>query len=771
MLRVYDAKVQYQGFFLGLNNFSNYSFNVGLGMNYYSTAAYYLLSPLNLLINFFDVNSFDIFYTIIIVLKIGLCGLTMNMFLNNIKKSKWTLLFSTSFALCGFISTYYYNVMWLDGIIMLPLIMLGIDKLVNNNKKLLYFVSLSFAIIFNFYIGYMLCIFSTIYFIFKLVNSNCDKKKAIKNFIILSLLGGFATTFVIMPSIYALLNGKASGFGSSFTNYFEINKNILTFFYHLTPANFANGDQSYGPAQIYSSILAVVLVIILFFNKDIDKRFKATTGIVILIYIASFTFNLFDFAWQLFQKPIWWQSRYSFTFSAFLITIAYISFTKLESVKINTNKKILIFLELMIFIVAAYLFKTNNNVQLVSIIFITFSGLLIIVYFYLLSVKSKIFYILLSSFLILELGLNTFYSLSQNSTSQNISDFNSYTKNINKTTTLLKEHDQTFYRSELMDNHLYNDGLMYNYNGVNYFNSVRNQRFVDFAEYQLHFNVGSRTSVIMNRFDPYILSLINIKYLIGSEIEYLNKRIDNNNLSIYEIAHPLSIGFMINGDKNLTGDYYENITNIFQSMTGLDIPIYIDRENFLVNTIIEDDKVVFEYTFDDDYLIVPAKNNIFKQYPKFYLNDEITTISTAYISVKAGDKIVLDYVLEHTKIKDNLQFKLISLDVYEKYMLSLEEGLLNLKNDSSHLLEGTITVEDKQTLFLSIPYEEGFTIKANGKKLDTFILFDTFVGVNLEKGSHSITIDYTPHGLNLGIIISSISCLISFIYIYKTKEK
>ena len=769
ILRTFDARIQYPGFFIGLQNFSTYSFNVGLGMNYYGTAIYYLFSPLNILIYLFKTSSFDIFYSIIILLKIGLCGLFMNMFLTNIKSSRWSVLFSICYALCGFLSTYYYNVMWLDGIYMLPLIMLGINKLVDENKKLLYFVSLTLAIIFNFYIGYMLCIFALIYFIFKLINSKSNKKKTIVKFIMTSLLAGLTAAFVIIPAFYALMGGKASGFSEGFTEYFSLNKNALAILYNLTPASFAIGDQSYGPVQVYSSILVLVSVILVFFNKKLDIKYKASCAIVILFFLASFTFNLIDYAWQFFQKPIWWQSRYSFTFSAFLITIAYTNFNSIEPKNINIKPLIFVVPVLVLGLIGSYLAKVNMAINLLSIIFLVFSLLISVLYGFFTINKTKMFNIFIIMFLIIELSINTFYSLKQNFTSQRYTDYWAESTNLNNIVDSIKEADETFYRTEFMSFNIYNDGLVHNYNGINYFNSVRNQKIVDFAEYKLDFSVGSHTSVIMNRFDPYLLSLMNFKYIVGSKVDYLKHVADSNGYSIYENEHPLSIGFMIYEDNVLEGNYFNVVTDIFQSMTHIEEPLFLNSEPYLMKTWEKNENNCATYKFDNDYLIAPLDTNFFKQFVGYTIGEYNYNFNSSYLQVNSEDEITFTYNPLHIEDDNKIQFKLLDVNTYANYVANLQENILVLDNNSKHLLEGSIEVNDKQVLFLSIPYEEGFIIKVDGKQVDYFPLYETFIGLNLGSGTHNITIDYSPKGLNIGIIISAISCLVGALYIYKTK--
>ena len=157
LITIYDSRVQYPGFFMALKNFHFYKFNAGFGFNFYGLMAYYLMNPLNLIVKFFDILNYNTFYFILIILRIGLCGLSMQYFLSHEEKhdNLWRIIFSTIYALIGYVSSYYYNVFWIDGIIMLPLILVGINKIVDNKSSLFYIITLAISLIISFYTGYM----------------------------------------------------------------------------------------------------------------------------------------------------------------------------------------------------------------------------------------------------------------------------------------------------------------------------------------------------------------------------------------------------------------------------------------------------------------------------------------------------------------------------------------------------------------------------------------------------------------------------------------
>ena len=187
-----------------------------LGYDYICESAFYLTSPLNIFSVFFNAKTMPTFITLLLIVKSGLAGLTMNIYLNNhFNKYKnkdciITIAFSSCYALCAYLTDYYILIMWLDVMIMLPLVILALESLIQYKKKYIYSIMLAIAIFCNYYIGFMLCIFVTLYFAYYLVaeykaNNYKDYLLIIKNFIIYSLLGGGLAAFILLPEIHALM--------------------------------------------------------------------------------------------------------------------------------------------------------------------------------------------------------------------------------------------------------------------------------------------------------------------------------------------------------------------------------------------------------------------------------------------------------------------------------------------------------------------------------------------------------------------------------------
>ena len=803
IFQVYDARHQYPGFYIEMMNKLKegnifFSFGAGLGFNFLGTITYYLMSPLNILAIFFKAENLTYFFLIIIYLRIGLSGLTMAIYLNNQEKAKpiWIIVFSVIFALMGFLSSYYYNFMWIDSIIMLPLILLGIDRLVKNNKCLLYIISLSLAIIFNYYIGVILCIFSVIYFIYKLLTEDHNGNiKVIKTFVISSLICGLLSAFVLIPTYYALIIGKGQIYSIDSINYFAFNKNLYSFFYKLTPASYQVGDQAYGPAMVYSSLFATALTVLFFFNKKFKLKEKIVVGVIILFFFLSFSFNLLDYGWQLFQQPIWWQSRYSFTFSTFLIIIAFKNINNMETLKVNNwSRAIIISIGTLLLIASAY-FSLNDlgssNYDSSSYFFLAFSCLLFAQMIYLIGDKSFNYYLI--ALVVLELSLNTYNGLEKVHFNNKSSNLKKTIIKYQETVDYLKEKDNSFYRMEFANLHTTNDGLLFNYNGINFFNSARNQKTIDFLEFKMGVDVDSGCGVKLKSYNPALLSLLNIKYLIGN-VDYYEPVENIHNKEIKENKYPLSLGFMANKkiiDTNLIdGTYNQNLNKIYSNILNEEIDFikYIDAyryinelenvkviKNNLTRTYQKDNLalpsyVTLNYSSDGNYLIMP--DEVFKGYSTIYIDGKIYNKNVGnFIHLKKDQILKVKFEIKDISVSDDaFYFYLFDVDLYEQTLGKID-NFLEIKQNSKHLLEAKIKVDNPdEVLFTSIPYEPGMRVKVDGKVVSPIRLLDTFIGLKLTPGEHTITFDFFPNGLKEGIIISSLTLLVVIGYYINKKE-
>ena len=793
ILPKYDGYYQYAGFtsyyknvLLG-NESLFYSFKGLLGYNFYATSIYYMFNPTNLLCIFSTSKNILEYYTFIILLRIGLSGFTMCKYLKYKFKNQSNLryiIFSISYALMAYNVCYFFNYMYFDTVVLFPIVILGLDKLIYERKNRLYIISLTLSIISNFYIGYMVCIFSLLYFIYNIVIYKLDRN-IIKDFIISSLLSGFMCMIIIIPEASELLKGKALLYTSNKTEYFKFNMNFLNIFYKFLPGSTSNYDLKYGMVNIYVSLFVIILVIKYFFNKKIYKKERITTLIFILFFLFSISFNLLDFAWQLFQRPIWYPNRYIFTFSFFLITIAMKEITNI-TYKTNIKENLIIIISFILLTLYSIISLKihNDNLKIISYIL----GIILILQYTFFLNNRNAKYLLVMLFFI-EVTTNAIFTLKIMGKTTTMTQYKTNEEINEKAVKHIKEienKDNNFYRMELSTSTVHNSPSLLNYNGINHFNSVKNAKTLNFLN-KFNYQVTDDTSVEFNNYNPYLTSLLGIKYINGSKDEMYYENVYNENPYMYLNKDALSLGYMIyNKEFKESNSSYQNTENLINSMLNTDIKRYkvIDSFNGKDTEIKEIDnkkyvisktsiKIEMEDKASNSMFLIPSRNISFVANYSIFINDEEikdAVIKQSPIFINKGDtyKIIIKSNLSKTEL-NSLKWYQIDYDKYIETINELKKNEFNItKYNKDNHIEGNIDVNnDKNVLLLTIPYDKGWNIYVDDNKVNYDICFDSFICLDLDKGKHNIKMNYVPSGFIVGLIISSLAFIVTIIYIRK----
>ena len=793
ILPKYDGYYQYAGFtsyyknvLLG-NESLFYSFKGLLGYNFYATSIYYMFNPTNLFCIFSTSENILEYYTFIILLRIGLSGFTMCKYLKYKFKNQSNLryiIFSISYALMAYNVCYFFNYMYFDTVVLFPIVILGLDKLIYERKNRLYIISLTLSIISNFYIGYMVCIFSLLYFIYNIVIYKLDRN-IIKDFIISSLLSGFMCMIIIIPEASELLKGKALLYTSNKTEYFKFNMNFLNIFYKFLPGSTSNYDLKYGMVNIYVSLFVIILVIKYFFNKKISKKERITTLIFILFFLLSISFNLLDFAWQLFQKPIWYPNRYIFTFSFFLITIAMKEITNI-TYKTNIKENLIIIISFILLTLYSIISLKihNDNLKIISYIL---GIILILQYTFFLNNKNAKYLLVMLFFI--EVTTNAIFTLKIMGKTTTMTQYKTNEEINEKAVKHIKEienKDNNFYRMELSTSTVHNSPSLLNYNGINHFNSVKNAKTLNFLN-KFNYQVTDDTSVEFNNYNPYLTSLLGIKYINGSKDEMYYENVYNENPYMYLNKDALSLGYMIYNKKfKESNSSYQNTENLINSMLNTDIKRYkvIDNFNGEDTEIKEIDnkkyvisktsiKIEMEDKASNSMFLIPSRNISFVANYSIFINDEEikdAVIKQSPIFINKGDtyKIIIKSNLSKTEL-NSLKWYQIDYDKYIETINELKKNEFNItKYNKDNHIEGNIDVNnDKNVLLLTIPYDKGWNIYVDDNKVNYDICFDSFICLDLDKGKHNIKMNYVPSGFIVGLIISSLAFIVTIIYIRK----
>lgn len=227
-LAIIDANQQYISFsgFLA-NTLRNgesllYSWKEILGGPVAGLFGYYLSSPFELLFLLFPQESILSVFDMMLALKLATCGFTMALYFRERSKFRLTtLLFTTSYALCGFNTVLGWCVMWLDAVYMLPLLAMGLHRIAEGESPALYIVSLGLIIIFNYYIGYMVCIFSVMYYVYLRMSTRESLKpdRGDLLFCVSSLGAGALSSVMLLPVLGAMRGAGGVSFMDSVRKY------------------------------------------------------------------------------------------------------------------------------------------------------------------------------------------------------------------------------------------------------------------------------------------------------------------------------------------------------------------------------------------------------------------------------------------------------------------------------------------------------------------------------------------------------------------------
>ena len=185
----------------------------------------------------------------ILVLKCGCCGLTFGYLLEKKRPlpPAYTVMLSTAYALSSYAVVMQHNLMWTDNLIVFPLVLLAVDELITRGKYKLFVISIAYALLSNFYIGYMTCLFTLVWFFLRYFmldkaerNPLGERAHFIRTLLRAGLwaaVGVAIAAVIILPAYYSLTLGKLDFSTPDYTP-----KQLFSFADLLTKAFFGSYD-------------------------------------------------------------------------------------------------------------------------------------------------------------------------------------------------------------------------------------------------------------------------------------------------------------------------------------------------------------------------------------------------------------------------------------------------------------------------------------------------------------------------------------------------
>lgn len=785
-----------------------YTWNIAMGSNFVSLSAYYLNSPFNYLLLLFDKEHLILGINFILILKVCLSSTTMAYYLakkeGNNKKDAYIIAIAVSYALSNYVVGYCWNLMWMDCILMFPLLMLGFERLMRDRDPKLYTLALFYCLYCNYYIGFMICIFLVLWFF---VHNHGGIKKFFTDgirFAAFSLIGGGLAMFSLIPAYFGIMATAAGEMKLPkwkwYGDIFDILKQQLFLTETITNQTFDGG------ANLYCGVFAIFAFFLYIFHIN-KKSFEKVKKILLLILLlASCNNELLNYIWHGFHNQYGIPNRFTFLYVFILLDIGYEVLCEVK--KTSAYEVVFAAVWSCVFIILCWVQTSTVSIYAVacSVILASLYGMWTILRTKK-KMNNKIFAWVFTFVCCIEIIVNATFGFLENGyakldgkydTTQAVAEAYGEIKNI------ASEETAGFYRVELMDSTVLDEVTWHNLPSVGTFCSTVLGDMVTTMG-RLGFYTGANEFLYMG-YTPFTNSIFNVRYLMERDGDYNNYDYNYigevDGIGIYENPYPLSIGFCVS-EKVLNWDRdswrYENAQeNLSFSMVGYSNFFDTVKPDLIVESnegklLLTRNRVEFtpyasgsagfttSFYVDEagDYYLNARGSGLTKI--RFYVNGEELTYDRYQSQIfhmgelEKNDYVTVEYYYNSVEKDKNynvtLTASIFDETEYQVVYNLLDDNMLDVSESDDGYIRGEVDVLPGQVLFTSIPYDEGWSVKVDGQETEYKKVCGSFIAVPLEEGHHTVEMVYMPKGLMTGILISVISCILFTCAVISGKRK
>ncbi|MBR3694210.1 MAG: YfhO family protein [Erysipelotrichales bacterium] len=781
-----------------------YSWNTTLGSDMLGLSAYYILSPFSFLTLLFPKEHITEALLLMTLMKLGAASATMSYYTVKHGCSKErSVLFGLAYGLCGYAVVQVMNLMWIDAVILLPLWVLGIEKLLEEDKRGLFLFSLVALFITNYYIAYMIGLFGGLYFIYYSIKMKYDRKRILRAlgwFIVYTIIAILLCAWLLIPTAYSLTLGKTTFTSPDYS--FRSKFDILDFFTKLLPSTYDSVDVQ-GLPFIYASVFGLYVCVLYFLNHSISHHQKVCSALLLVTIFFCMNLSTVDLVLHGFQNPNWLNYRYAFVWPFLMLSLGSECLVQREGLGtreygIGTISLVVLFAMIQKF---DYSYVSDMNSITVGI-------LVLLAYMVLLMNHRKRW----SLFLILmvlcaELFGNSYTSLHALDKEVLYSTRESYIPYMEETRTILSMidyNDPGFYRIEKNYHRTVNDPLSLNMMGISHSTSTLNAKAI-----RLLAQMGYSSRDHWSKYLGGTLvsdSLLGIQYVLhkDDEIPYgYALDFSYEYISVYENPYALGI---LNGvyDSILETDMEElspfvQLNTILSDMYGIRYteffkplePLAINLEN------VEESSIASHTCYSEREsslnaqveFILPDSDGmpVYAYFPSEYPREVNLWLDTNWVDTFFGNEstrvqslgvlhgassLIMTVVNSEVYLRENEPyFYYLDEELFTNVILDLQQYKAEVSEYTSTSLKASITVEDDMICYTSIPYQKGWSIYVDGEKVEYYEIMSALIGFDLSEGTHEIEMKYTPYGFTLGVGLGVVGVVLLLVLMYQEDPK
>lgn len=784
-----------------------YSFAKGLGGEMYGEWAYYLMSPTNFLLLPFKNTQLASALLWLTVLKYGLASWAFAWAIFKMHWQKgWSLpIFGTAYALSGWFVANQLNLLWLDVAILLPLVVLGLERYFNQQSSWYYILPLTLACLINYYMAYMLGLFLLLYFAWRLTWSAYTWQQRLHylgQFVFASAISIGLAAVVWLPTAASLLNSKGQHMLQDLKWQFDYPAADILGKFFVGSFNFA--QMPTGLPNIFVGTLPLFIGWFFLTSRQIRWPVRLMTTLVTAILVISMMYSPLNLVWHGFQYPVWYPYRFSFVFCFWLLWLT----ASIWTPHFRLTPLQLVSLLLLMGLAVGYLYQRLGKLNFLSqeqvLIGVCFLALYVLLL--LSQTRGTWWQLLLATLVLSEMGTSTVLTLNNFSYLSN-QEYQTATANLNALSDHLPKKHTDFYRVAQSFQRTKGDPFQGHYYGASVFSSG-----LEHQQSTLMAALGQPEGDNYISYDSGTIltdTFLGMRYLLQSNeheasragtpanLTTLSRQDTNdqypiiyrNNLSLLsENPWALPLAFAGNSDlmnlKWKENDPLGNQNRLWATLTGNDQNPIFTSVNFnhatTVNTHLpqtvtgaylskekqkQGAKVTLSYqpSSDDPYYLTLGDSlnaddldiQINGQ-PVPKIPSHRHTIVLPLRNGQKGEPQTITFLFK----KDDLWLKNVSLYRADQQALNrdataLKAHSLKLSHFSNTHIEGTVSMPgDNQLLMTTIPYDQGWQVKVDGQSVKPVKIGQFFMGLPVSKGQHQITFTYTPPLFKIGLYIT-----------------
>lgn len=776
-----------------------YSFTKQMGGTLLGILAYYCASPLNLLYLLAPVVSYAKLAALVLALKIVFSAVAAAFFFGRHTPDlrHRAILPALCYGFCAYTAAFTQNVMWLDVVMLLPLVCYGIDVLITTKRPFVFALWLGLAITANFYIAYMACFFAVLYFLWQLFYTKRTwrvRGQLCVPFAFGALCGGGLSMCLVVPALRDISATK--GLAESFVLSGESSFKLTEFFYRLMPWNFDWSGMENGLPNVYCGAACVVLALCYFCAARVPLREKLASGTVLAVLFLSMYSADFALAMHGFVKPVWFLYRHAFLFSLWL---CFLAARALAGAQFTLRRTALWGACLCGFLTVCFLVRNTWYTAtlfgvgtLLCIAYVAgFAGLLRAN-----SRRARGACLAVCGVLCLaELCSNTFYTMHQFE-KYPIADFERFVTQGTEALQTLQARDDGAYRVEKAFFRTNNDPMLLGYHGLSHFGSTQDVNGtlwlagMGFGS-TVHYGRGSTA---------FAESLVGLRYLFARADDTVPAHYTPigtaGEMLLYENPYALPLGFLASEaavaqlpalDWN-SGEVhtFDTQNTLFQALFGGE-PLYTAcgitaQADGAECAALGSFTAPVTYQFD-----VPRAGYV---YAVLVSADgrPITLSGAAEHGYFAGNDAGVIQLGRHAA-GETLTLTLSPdwgvMEIADARIFVLDEDLLYnsvepLRENAAQIawtdtsLTAHVTAQTDGVFILSVPYSQDLRLTVDGKPAEPRAVAAALCGVPLTAGEHTVTLHYAAPGTGLGLALtlgSAIALLACYVFLRERRKR